>query len=179
VLATDIEYLDACPIDDFRRHIGPLFEEAPGLVDRLADARPFGTVERLFGRALAIAEQMPEREQIELLNAHPRLGAPPGSVSAMSFVEQGYDDQAADALAEGHRAEIDADLIDLNDAYESTFGFRYCVFVGGRPRAELVPGLRAALRADRESELRRGLRDVVAIARDRWLKAQQAAGGPG
>jgi 2-oxo-4-hydroxy-4-carboxy-5-ureidoimidazoline decarboxylase len=114
---------------------------------------------------------MPEREQIELLNAHPRLGALPGSVSVLSFVEQGYDREATNDPAEKERAEIDAELTDLNDAYESTFGFRYCVFVAGRPRTDLIPGLRAALRADRQSELQRGLRDVIAIARDRWLKS--------
>ena len=169
MIAIDIAYIDACPIDDFRHHIGPLFEDAPAFVDRLAHARPFGSVDRLFERALEIAEGMPEREQIELLNAHPRLGAPAGTVSATSFLEQGYDRGAADALAEKTSAQIDADLTDLNDAYESTFGFRYCVFVAGRPRADLIPGLRAALHADRESELRRGLSDVVAIGRQRWL----------
>jgi len=34
---------------------------------------------------------MPEDEQIELIDAHPRLGAPPASVSALSHREQGYD----------------------------------------------------------------------------------------
>ena len=33
----------------------------------------------------------------------------------------------------------------LNDAYEARFGFRYCVFVAGRPRAALLPGMEAAL----------------------------------
>ena len=44
-----------------------------------------------------IAHAMPLAEQIELIDAHPRLGAPPASVSALSFVEQGYDRDAADA----------------------------------------------------------------------------------
>ena len=34
---------------------------------------------------------MPEAEQIELIDAHPRLGAPPATVSAASYREQGYD----------------------------------------------------------------------------------------
>ena len=46
---------------------------------------------------------MPEAEQCELIDAHPRLGAPPGSVSALSFREQGYDREDADAAAEAER----------------------------------------------------------------------------
>ena len=84
----------------------------------------------MFERAEAIALAMPEDEQIELIDAHPRLGAPPASVSAMSFREQGYDRDTTEAIA---------DLDRLNPAYEAQFGFRFCVFVAGRPRAALVP----------------------------------------
>ena len=51
----------------------------------------------MFERARAIAHAMPEDEQLELIDAHPRLGAPPASVSSFSFVEQGYDRDAAEA----------------------------------------------------------------------------------
>jgi 2-oxo-4-hydroxy-4-carboxy-5-ureidoimidazoline decarboxylase len=109
---------------------------------------------------------MPEPEQIELIDAHPRLGAPPGSVSAASHREQGYDRDTVDAIAELDR---------LNRLYEDRFGFRYCVFVAGRARRDLVPGLEAALRADRAAEIRRAVGDVVAIARDRFEQAASAA----
>jgi 2-oxo-4-hydroxy-4-carboxy--5-ureidoimidazoline (OHCU) decarboxylase len=170
MLATAVDRLDRLSEAEFVEAMAPLFEGAPRFLARLAGARPFGSPEALFERALEIALAMPEFEQRELLDAHPRLGAPPGSVSALSFVEQGYDREAADAAAEAERARVDADLGDLQDEYESRYGFRYCVFVAGRPRAALVPGLRAALRAGRDAELRRGLADVVAIARDRYAK---------
>jgi 2-oxo-4-hydroxy-4-carboxy-5-ureidoimidazoline decarboxylase len=105
---------------------------------------------------------MPEDEQIELINAHPRLGAPPATVSADSFREQGYDRERTQAIAELGR---------LNAAYERRFGFRFCVFVNGRSRPELVPVLTAALEAERPAEIRRALGDVVAIARDRFRRS--------
>jgi 2-oxo-4-hydroxy-4-carboxy-5-ureidoimidazoline decarboxylase len=117
---------------------------------------------RMFERAREIAQAMPEAEQVELIDAHPRLGAAPASVSAPSFAEQGYGAGSAppgDAVA--------AELAELNDAYEARFGFRYCVFVSGRPRAELLPGFRAALAAPRDAELRRAIDAVVDIAADR------------
>jgi 2-oxo-4-hydroxy-4-carboxy-5-ureidoimidazoline decarboxylase len=150
--------LDALPETDFVTAVAPWFEGAPRFLRRLAAARPFGSVPAMLERAEAIALAMPEDEQVELLDAHPRLGAPPASVSSMSHREQGYDRETTAAIAE---------LAELNAAYEARFGFRYCVFVAGRSRSELLPDFRAALAGDRRTELERGLRDVVAIAADR------------
>ena len=148
--------------------LAPLFEGAPRFLARLAAARPFADPETLFARARQIAHSMPEDEQLELIDAHPRLGAPPGSVSALSFREQGYDTDAADVAAEAERARIEAELDRLNAAYEAQFGCRYCVFVAGRPRSALLPEMEAALHASRDAELRRALDAVVDIARDRY-----------
>jgi len=135
----------------------------------------------LFERARAIAAAMPPDEQIELIDAHPRLGAPPASVSARSFVEQGYDREAATARRaeeEAERARVASELDRLNAAYETRFGFRYCVFVAGRPRAALLPEMEAALGANRDGEICRALKAVVDIADDRWAAAATRMGPP-
>ena len=150
--------------------LAPLFEGAPRFLARLAADRPFGDAASLFDRARTIAHSMPEDEQIELIDAHPRLGAPPGSVSALSFREQGYDQEAADAAAEAERARVHAELERLNAAYEEQFGFRCCVFVAGRSRAALLSELESTLTADRDAELHRALDAVVDIAADRYRK---------
>jgi 2-oxo-4-hydroxy-4-carboxy--5-ureidoimidazoline (OHCU) decarboxylase len=178
---TSIDELDRMPVTEFMTAVAPLFEGAPRFLGRLAAARPFGSVEALFDRARTIAAAMPPDEQVELIDAHPRLGAPPSSVSARSFVEQGYDRDAAAArhaageAEEAERERVGAELDRLNAAYEARFGFRYCVFVAGRPRAALIPGMEAALGAEREDEVRRALDAVVDIAADRWATAR--AGG--
>jgi 2-oxo-4-hydroxy-4-carboxy-5-ureidoimidazoline decarboxylase len=155
----EIAALDAMPKAEFVVAVAPLFEGGPHFLDRLAAARPLGDAEELFRRASAIAMSMPESEQIELIDAHPRLGAPPESVSALSYREQGYDRETTEAIA---------DLDRLNALYEAKFGFRFCVFVAGRSRPELVPVLEAALEAERVEEIRRALGDVITIARDRY-----------
>ena len=167
---TRIEELDRLPADDFAAALAPLFEGAPRFLARLAAARPFGSAAALFARARRIARAMPEEEQLELIDAHPRLGAPPGSVSALSYAEQGYDREAADAAAEAERARVAGELRRLNAAYEARFGFRYCVYVAGRTRAALLPGFEAALGADRDAEIARALEDVVSVAEDRWRR---------
>lgn len=154
--------------------LAPLFEGAPRFLARLCSARPFGDAPTLFSTVRTITRSMPEADQLELIDAHPRLGAPPASVSAMSFVEQGYDRESADrtaADAEAERLRVAGELARLNAAYEATFGFRYCVFVAGRPRVSLLAEFEAALSADRPSEIRRALGAVVDIAQDRWTKA--------
>lgn len=159
--------LDGASDAAFRVAIAPLFEGAPGFLARLAAARPFGSSAAMFARAREIARSMPEAGQVELIDAHPRLGAPRGAVSEHSFREQGYDGASGATASQAH---IAAELDRLNDAYERRFGFRYCVFVAGRPRAALIPAMEAAFAADRSTEIARALDAIVDIAADRWEK---------
>ena len=99
---------------------------------------------------------MTEAERIAVLDAHPRIGAATG-LSLRSAAEQGG---ATDP--ETQRA-----LETLNAEYERTFGFRFVVFVNGRPRAAIVPVLQARLRHARHEELATGIEEFLAIARDR------------
>ena len=82
-----------------RGAVGAALRGCAAVPGRLAAARPFGDAGDPLrpGRGLALA--MPEDEQLELIDAHPRIGAPPGSVSALSFVEQGYGTDADAAAA--------------------------------------------------------------------------------
>ena len=163
----DVARLDALSEAEFVGAAAPLFEGAPRFLHRLAWARPFDDEATLFARAEAIALAMPEDEQLELIDAHPRLGAPPASMSALSHREQGYDRDTTEAIAE---------LARLNEAYEARHGFRFCVYVAGRSRAALVPVLAEAVGADRDAEIRRALVDVVLIARDRARRLEAEAG---
>ena len=157
----DMDELDVIAPGAFAAAVAPLFEGARGFLGRLALARPFDSVEVMFERAREIAHVMPLDEQLELIDAHPRLGASAAAVSDLSRVEQSTG--AGDAA-------VAEELDRLNAAYEARFGFRYCVFVAGRSRAALLPGLAAALEADRSDELRRGLDAVIDIAIDRHAK---------
>ena len=152
-----------------RETLERLFEGAPRFIERLEVAGPFDDDEQLFSAARSIAHAMPEAEQVELLDAHPRLGAPPGEVSMMSYVEQGYD------RGTGLTVDVAKELERLNDAYETRFGFRYCVFVAGRSREVLLLDFAATLgddadRVDRATEIHRALDAVVEIAIDRHAK---------
>jgi 2-oxo-4-hydroxy-4-carboxy--5-ureidoimidazoline (OHCU) decarboxylase len=158
--------------------LAPLFEGAARFLARLVAERPFWSWDRLFDRAREIAHAMPQPEQVELLGSHPRLGAASPTLSALSSTEQGHDRPSGRGAPPSPSSADTARLVDLNARYEARFGFRYCVFVAGRPLAALLPGFEAALAAERDAELRRGLDAVVDIAVARW---RELAGpdGPG
>ncbi|MFL5643632.1 MAG: 2-oxo-4-hydroxy-4-carboxy-5-ureidoimidazoline decarboxylase [Chloroflexota bacterium] len=155
----DIDELDVIAPGAFAAAVAPLFEGARGFLGRLALARPFDSVEVMFERAREIAHSMPPDEQIELIDAHPRLGASAAAVSDLSRAEQSAG--SGDGV-------VATELARLNAEYEAHFGFRYCVFVAGRSRVSLLPDFEAALGADRDAEIHRALDAVIDIARARY-----------
>jgi 2-oxo-4-hydroxy-4-carboxy--5-ureidoimidazoline (OHCU) decarboxylase len=136
--------------------LAAIFERAPGLADRVRGSDAASIV----ASARSEIARMTEEGRIAVLNAHPRIGADPASLSALSRREQrGGADLAT--LRE---------LASLNDEYERRFSFRFVVFVGGRSKAEIVPVFRERLRRSRDDELATGIDEFLAIARDRLTR---------
>jgi 2-oxo-4-hydroxy-4-carboxy--5-ureidoimidazoline (OHCU) decarboxylase len=130
--------------------LAELFEGRTRLVEVLAQREdPLGSAEE------AIAE-LDEREMVEARNAHPAIGAT--HLSERSAEEQGA----------GADPAVMTELAYLNQVYEEKFGFRFVVFVAGRPKTEILEVLRERLERTREEELEAGLAELVAISRDRW-----------
>ena len=132
--------------------LAELFEGRTRLVELLAER------EDPLGRADEAIAELTEEEKVAALAAHPAIGA--RATSARSAAEQGTDDDPA----------VLAELAELNRRYEERFGFRFVVFVNRRPRREIVPVLRERLERTRDEELDTALRELVAIARDRWVR---------
>jgi 2-oxo-4-hydroxy-4-carboxy--5-ureidoimidazoline (OHCU) decarboxylase len=130
--------------------LADLFEGHTRLVERLAQR------DDPLGEADDVIAELTAEEKVEALNAHPAIGA--RTVSATSAREQGGDDDPA----------VLTELAYLNQVYEEKFGFRFVVFVNRRSKAEIVPVLRERLGRTRAEELDTALRELVAIARDRW-----------
>ncbi|HEV2013524.1 MAG TPA: 2-oxo-4-hydroxy-4-carboxy-5-ureidoimidazoline decarboxylase [Candidatus Dormibacteraeota bacterium] len=114
---------------------------------------PYESAAALIARMRATLPTLTEEEKIATLNAHPRIGDDPRRLSSRSLQEQG-----ADALPELDR---------LNAEYERRFGFRFVVFVNGRPKSEIVEVLRRRLGGTRQNEMDQGLRSIADIAEDR------------
>lgn len=135
----------------------------------------------------SLIAEMSEIEQIQVINAHPRIGAPAATLSPLSFREQGLHKQqnqssestgsalaasvaSASSAADLTMESVLKELARLNAAYEQRLGFKFVVFVNGRSRAALLPILRQRMERARELELATGLDEMMAIARDRLGK---------
>lgn len=145
----------------FDERLAAVFERAPVLVERLrAVVTDRDDAQTIMTKARAVLARMGQPERMAILDAHPRIGADPRSLSVLSRREQG--DDADEQVAR--------DLARLNDEYEHRFGFRFVVFVGGRSRREIVPILRERLSRPRDEELARGIDEFLAIAADRLTR---------
>ncbi|HST13895.1 MAG TPA: 2-oxo-4-hydroxy-4-carboxy-5-ureidoimidazoline decarboxylase [Gaiellaceae bacterium] len=131
--------------------LAELFEGRTRFVERLA------VLDEPLDRAREVAQGLSDEEKKEVLDAHPAIGAKPRS--DRSRREQGTDDDPA----------VLAELAGLNAEYEERFGFRFVVFVNGRPRREIVPVLRERMTRSREEELQTAVDELVQIAINRWL----------
>ena len=102
-----------------------------------------------LSRAEEIALGLDDADKVEALAGHARIGEP-------SPEQHGGDPTVLTELAY------------LNQVYEEKFGFRFVVFVAGRSRDEVLEVLRERIGSTSEEELETGMRDLVAIAQDRW-----------
>jgi 2-oxo-4-hydroxy-4-carboxy-5-ureidoimidazoline decarboxylase len=157
-----IESLNQAPRSDFLSALKPLFEAAGPLGDALYVQRPFGSYHELLDAAEMAVQQLPREQQVAVVNAHPRIGENPTRVSKLSYHEQGYATEDPSEVAHVYEQ-----LRQLNKQYEDRFGFRFVVFVNGRPKAAIVDVLRARLTGAADSELQMAVREMLAIARDR------------
>jgi 2-oxo-4-hydroxy-4-carboxy-5-ureidoimidazoline decarboxylase len=159
-----VETLNAMSAEEFGLAVSPLVEGAPRFLMRLADARPFTSDAAMLDAMHEVASALSEDEQVELVDAHPRVGADPAGMSSLSRAEQEVG--GADDHGEGTTF-VAEELANLNELYERRFGFRYVVFIAGRPPEAIVPLMEHALRNERDAELRRAVHDTIYIAGDR------------
>jgi len=132
--------------------LGELFEGRTRFVELLAER------EDPLEAAPAVIEELTEEEKVEAVNAHPAIGG--RGLSPRSAEEQGAE---ADPV-------VQTELAYLNQVYEEKFGFRFVVFVDRRPKAEILEVLKERLERTRDEELDVALKELVAIARDRWTR---------
>ncbi|MDQ3123059.1 MAG: 2-oxo-4-hydroxy-4-carboxy-5-ureidoimidazoline decarboxylase [Actinomycetota bacterium] len=132
--------------------LAELFEGGTQFVERLAET------ESPLEHADDVIATLTEAQKIDALSAHPAIGAK--NLSTRSAEEQGADADPA----------VLTELAYLNQVYEEKFGFRFVVFVAARPKREILNVLGERIGNTREEELETGLRELVAIARDRWTR---------
>ncbi|KAG0307347.1 hypothetical protein BGZ97_000429 [Linnemannia gamsii] len=143
-----IEFINnEATLQDLASAVTLLFEPAPPIVAHLYSKRPYASYTALIDET-----------------------------------EQGYtpEDAAkkvdATATPSADDEETQKTLKRLNEEYEAKYGFKFVVFVNGRPRSVIIPVMEERIRnSTKEAEMKVAMDDMVAIARDRLKKLNAAA----
>jgi OHCU decarboxylase len=150
-----IDQVNALSPVEFVAKVGWVFEHSPWVAERTAG--PFEDVTALHRALTATLWAASEAEQVELLKAHPDLGAR-ARMSQASVNEQagaGLDQLTADEFDTLHR---------LNEEYKQKFGFPFLYAVKGSTRHDILAALARRLPRERKEELHEALTQVSRIA---------------
>mmetsp|Transcript_16999 Transcript_16999/g.23777 ORF Transcript_16999/g.23777 Transcript_16999/m.23777 type:complete len:181 (+) Transcript_16999:1-543(+) len=169
-----VESLDT--LEAFTEAVSVLFEPAPPLAKSLFEAHkadPMKSYKEIISKAKAEVAKMSSKDKLEVINAHPRIGQKDASkLSKFSKIEQGMSE---DKKLSSEEEKVLSDFQTLNADYEKKFGFKFIIFVNGRPKKDLLPIGRERMENTREEELATGIQAMMDIALDRLKKIEAAA----
>ena len=162
-----LEALNASDRREFVGRLDGIYEHSPWVAERAWGRRPFAdrdALERALQEAVVSATRA---EQLDLIRAHPRLGAK-GRLTARSDAEQ------RGAGLGGLPEDEQAELTQLNECYERRFGFPFIVAVKGLSLRDIIENCRARLAHDAATEHDEALRQIFRIAAFRLADAVDA-----
>jgi 2-oxo-4-hydroxy-4-carboxy-5-ureidoimidazoline decarboxylase len=162
-----LELLNSAPDDEALRAELAACCAAGSWVTALAAGRPFADRDELFAASDAAIAELTEVGFAEALAAHPRIGE-------RASAEWSRQEQSGMASAS---ADLRAELVAANAAYEQRFGQVYLVCATGRTAEELLASCRSRLGNDQSTERAVVLAELAKISRLRLGKLLDSEGG--
>lgn len=141
-------------------------------------AHPAPSLRALFAQAEAVFWSLSESDLLEAFEAHPKIGEHKAGMSATA--RSATWSTAEQSAAAKSSAYTEARLTELNQQYESKFGFIYIVFASGKSADMMLEILESRVLSDRNAELEMAAREQLKITRRRlenWLRARMASAG--
>ena len=150
----EVSYLDH---DAFVDAFGSVYEDSPQLAEAAFLAAPFADLDELLAAFRTAAEELDDQQRLDLLRAHPQLGArrPMADASLDEQASAGLDrmaDEVAQRLAEG------------NQEYLDRHGFPFIIAVRGRTQPKILRELERRLTLPTDEELAEAFEQVQTIA---------------
>mmetsp|Transcript_9059 Transcript_9059/g.13587 ORF Transcript_9059/g.13587 Transcript_9059/m.13587 type:complete len:191 (+) Transcript_9059:22-594(+) len=157
-------------LEDFTKAVSVLFEPAPPLAEALFNEHkksPFDGYKSVIEKAKGLIAVMDMKDKLQVINAHPRIGQKnTKKLSKFSKIEQGITDKKLTSEEE----KVIEQFQKLNQDYEKLFGFKFIIFVNGRPKKDLLPIGAQRMKNTKEAELSTGIQAMLDIALDRLSK---------
>lgn len=155
----DLNRLDAA---GFVAALGGIFEHSPWIARRVAERRPFASLDSLHGAMVRAMWAAAPEEQLGLLRAHPELAgkeADSGTLTVHSTSEQ--DSVGLTRLSPEEKQRIR----EMNHVYRSRHGFPFIIAVKLRTKSEIFAEFARRIANDQPSEFVTALNEVGKIAR--------------
>ncbi|MGB0958181.1 MAG: 2-oxo-4-hydroxy-4-carboxy-5-ureidoimidazoline decarboxylase [Litorivicinus sp.] len=161
-----------CNIDEFIDAFGSIYEHSPWVAEQLyPKLTPEMDQALVLASAMeAIVDAAPAAQQLALLRAHPELV---GKLDLAELTRESQSEQTGAGLTECTPAEF-AEFRDLNERYNSQFGFPFIFAVGGFHRTDILASFRERVNNDPATEFSTALTQVHRIGRLR-LTAMESA----
>ena len=116
----DIDTVDRLDHDAFVARFGGVFEASPWVAERAWAARPFGSLDALYGVMLDAVTRAPREVQMALIRSHPDLAA------NVSLTDESEREQSAAGLDRLTPEQFER-ITWLTTAYRARFGFPFIV----------------------------------------------------
>ena len=145
---------------EFISSLGAIFEHSPWVAAAVANQRPFSSLEELHGAMVNVVQHAKLEKQLELIRAHPNLGA------KLKMSEQSVSEQAGLGLDRLNPAEFER-LSSLNAAYRKKFGFPFIIAVRNHTKASITDHFLTRLEHSEKLEIETALEQIGIIAKFR------------
>ncbi len=146
--------------EDFVTALRGLFEGPPWIVTQSWYARPFATLTHLHQTLCNVMYNASLEQQIALLQAHPDLVG--RAALAGTLTPESTSEQASAGLDTLSPEEI-ATFTQLNQNYQSRFGFPFVICVRENKKASILAGFSNRLHHSRSQEVELALAEVAKI----------------
>ncbi|XOV77959.1 MAG: 2-oxo-4-hydroxy-4-carboxy-5-ureidoimidazoline decarboxylase [Aestuariibacter sp.] len=141
---------------------------AQNWVNRLAEARPFTSLEDMQTEAAAIWQNLNSDDYLEAFSAHPMIGD-------LTSLQKKFANTASTAASE-QAATTEADdatlqkLHQLNHEYKDKHGFIFIIFASGKSANEMLTALESRLNNDSATEIANAAAEQLNITQLRIRK---------
>jgi OHCU decarboxylase len=153
--------LNALPATQFVQSLAGIFEHSPWVPERVAAARPFGSLQSLLEAMRTAVEAATPEEQLALIRSHPKLGIR-GAVRDRLTAASSREQRGAglEVCAPDDAARLEA----LNAAYAEKFAMPFILAVRGHTPQSIIAACERRLLNDGLNERRTALLEIGLIA---------------
>ncbi len=159
-----ITKLNQCSDAEFASALATIFEHSPWVGEAVCSLRPFDTVNELHKNMCSAVDQASDDLQLALIKAHPDLA---GKAALSGELTQESTSEQAGAGLDRLNAEEYEIFHQLNDQYQSKFGFPFIIAVKGHDKHSILESFKTRIENSIEVEKQTALEQIYRIAKFR------------